>query len=436
MRGRQIRFPIGAKILVGQMAIIFAFLATQAVVLWAVGMPLYAKFIDVYHEATAEALPFSRLQGEIFHASFLLNRYSVDPSPQDRAEFRRTVDNVNAKFSYLQHIPFEIAEEAELLQTAKQHWDQVYGAGLLLVALGSPASPETMPVLHRFNGNVVVAIRAIERFNEIAAQEMEESRLEVETSLKKGLVVFFAALGLWVAGTTVIGILMWRAIARPLRLLRSRAQAISGGDWGRPILWPSRDEFAELAQSFNAMASSLSSQKKALEDLAYQDALTGVLTRRAILGQCGEELDRARRYNRLCSVVMIDIDYFKAVNDGYGHSGGDEVLRQVAERLSRTLRTTDRVGRYGGEEFIVILPETDETTAVAIADRLRQLVGATPISLADGRETTVTISAGVATFPTDAPAPDELVHVADLALYAAKQGGRNRVCLAERAAKG
>ena len=164
-----------------------------------------------------------------------------------------------------------------------------------------------------------------------------------------------------------------------------------------------------------------------LEYLATTDELTGLWNRRQTFESLGAELERAARQGRSVGVLMIDVDYFKRVNDLYGHAAGDEVLRAVAAALRKTVRTYDTVGRIGGEEMLVIAPEVDETDIAVLGERIRVAVELIDLSgIAEG--CAVTISAGTTLAPPEAgEGADSLVARADKALYKAKEGGRNRV---------
>jgi diguanylate cyclase (GGDEF)-like protein len=164
-----------------------------------------------------------------------------------------------------------------------------------------------------------------------------------------------------------------------------------------------------------------------VKQLAYLDGLTGIFNRRFFELRIVEEIDRARRYNTGLAVLMIDIDQFKRLNDEFGHLLGDEVLRQVSSIFHQQLRKIDVLCRYGGEEFAILLSQTNAVHALGIADKLRKSVEAWQFP---GVPRPVTISAGAANYDEHASTRDELVKAADAGLYAAKQAGRNRVCLA------
>jgi diguanylate cyclase (GGDEF)-like protein len=169
-----------------------------------------------------------------------------------------------------------------------------------------------------------------------------------------------------------------------------------------------------------------------VKQLAYLDGLTGIFNRRFFELRILEEIDRARRFEAGMAVLMADIDQFKRLNDEFGHLLGDEVLRQVSSLFSQQLRKIDVVCRYGGEEFAILLSQTNPQHALAVAEKLRRLVETWQFP---GVARPVTISTGIATFPNHGTTRDELVKAADSGLYAAKQGGRNRVLLGPTCSK-
>ena len=176
----------------------------------------------------------------------------------------------------------------------------------------------------------------------------------------------------------------------------------------------------------------LESANTKLQELALRDGLTGLLNRRYWESCLEREFARHQRYDNPVSLVIFDIDHFKRVNDTYGHQTGDEVIRSVAEITSRLARETDFAGRYGGEEFVVLLPGTHLEGAAQFAERLRQAVEQQVLDY-QGSPLSYTISLGVATISDDMANYQILLERADEALYASKEQGRNRVTLAPQA---
>ncbi|MCX7625491.1 MAG: GGDEF domain-containing protein [Candidatus Sumerlaeaceae bacterium] len=174
----------------------------------------------------------------------------------------------------------------------------------------------------------------------------------------------------------------------------------------------------------------LEHKKKELEQLATHDALTGIKNRRLVLELMQHEVERARRYRFPLCVVMIDIDHFKHVNDTHGHLVGDEVLRQFAKILEENTRAVDIVGRYGGEEFIIVMPETGLDGALVSAERIRTAVENHEFFIRADLVLRITCSLGVTQGDPDMLDIDQLLGLADKALYCAKMEGRNRVSVA------
>lgn len=189
-----------------------------------------------------------------------------------------------------------------------------------------------------------------------------------------------------------------------------RCKALPGG--GRLLTYGNVSELADRAES--------------LERLACVDGLTGLNNRRHFLALAENEWSRFQRYGRPLALLMIDIDFFKSVNDTYGHDAGDAVLKAVAESLHRSKRSSDIAGRLGGEQFALILPEATIDRAVSAAERYRTLIGGRPI-IAMGRQISVTVSIGVGIAEADMSGFEDLLKRADVALYEAKNSGSNRV---------
>jgi diguanylate cyclase (GGDEF)-like protein len=167
-------------------------------------------------------------------------------------------------------------------------------------------------------------------------------------------------------------------------------------------------------------------KNQALAQLSMVDALTGLRARRFLDEILNVEFLRARRYRTPLALVMVDIDHFKQINDEHGHPGGDAVLRALGELILRMVRRTDVAGRYGGEEFVLVHPQSDAGGAAHMAERIREAVAAGRFKAAD-TTLRVTISLGVAEYDRRMSSPKDLVAAADRALYEAKRGGRNQV---------
>jgi diguanylate cyclase (GGDEF)-like protein len=205
------------------------------------------------------------------------------------------------------------------------------------------------------------------------------------------------------------------------RLVKA-AERIAGGDY--TIQVPTRGTGLEgrLSSAVNNISGALADT----HDRATVDRLTGVSNRQALLAELFSEVVRATRYERPLSVAFVDIDHFKAVNDTYGHGAGDIVLRGVAQTLKENLRATDMIGRYGGEEFMLILTETDVEEGAFLAEKLRALVQRQRYLVEGGQQISVTISIGIAGGTGTKVRMETLIRDADAAMYSAKSLGRNQ----------
>lgn len=214
----------------------------------------------------------------------------------------------------------------------------------------------------------------------------------------------------WIAGSRQM-----HGVARALDTMR-RAEA-----------WPGLAERGvaadrQVAKALNAVAAALVQ----VERRASRDRLTGVANRETLLAALIGAVEHSRQTGAMLCVAFVDVDRFKAINDAYGHPSGDAVLRQLAELVSASVRAGDLVGRYGGEEFMIILPDTDTDDARRVAERLREVVMRTSLRIAAGREVRTTVSIGIAAGAGAEVRLDALVAEADQAMYLAKSRGRNQ----------
>jgi two-component system, cell cycle response regulator len=162
--------------------------------------------------------------------------------------------------------------------------------------------------------------------------------------------------------------------------------------------------------------------------MAITDGLTGLYNRRYMETHLGSLVEQAASRGKPLTILVLDIDYFKAINDGHGHDAGDDVLREFATRIRKSIRGIDLACRLGGEEFVIVMPETDMAVAAIVAERLRRRIASEPFGIAQGAKAIdVTISIGIATLDTADDNASTILKRADQALYRAKRDGRNRV---------
>jgi len=247
--------------------------------------------------------------------------------------------------------------------------------------------------------------------------------------------------GVAAALALALGALLGEGLSARLRRMTAAAQAMRGGDLRQRMGMSGGDEVALLAQAFDAMSEQLATSHESLEasnatilaqseqlkELSVRDALTGLYNRRHFDEGLQQLYHQATRHGRPLSVVLSDIDWFKKINDRHSHATGDAVLRQVAEILATHLRASDLLARWGGEEFVIALPETSRAAAAALCDKLRAAIAHFPWGeVAPGLQ--VTMSFGVSA-EMSLGSPQAMLQGADAQLYRAKEGGRNQVCM-------
>ncbi|MEP6639178.1 MAG: diguanylate cyclase, partial [Chloroflexota bacterium] len=230
----------------------------------------------------------------------------------------------------------------------------------------------------------------------------------------------------------IIGVAMTAAICWIIMRIRfgrlvKAAEQIAAGDYTIAVSTRGGGLETRLGVAINGISTSLADTY----DRATIDRLTGVANRQALLASLFSEVERATRYGRPLCVAFVDIDHFKAVNDSYGHAAGDHVLRGVAQTISENLRASDQIGRYGGEEFMLILTETAVEEGAALSEKLRTLVERTRFSIEGNAELSVTISIGIVGGAGSQLRMETLVRDADAAMYSAKSLGRNQTYIFE-----
>ena len=254
------------------------------------------------------------------------------------------------------------------------------------------------------------------------------------TAAWAGRVRAWAVLGVGLAAFVALALWLSASLTRPLHAVSRAVNALAAGDLEARAQVTSDDEIGRLALAFNTMGDELEGRAdrlaKAFDEmrlLSETDALTGLLNHRAVHAVLDREVQRARRHGRLLSVAIIDIDNFKLINDTYGHPAGDLVIKQVTTVLETGTRASDILGRHGGDEFIVIMPETGSEDALVVAHKLRAAMHEHPMITPDGLSIPIRLSIGTGSFPGDCTEVNELLAFADANLYVSKRRGGDSV---------
>ncbi len=348
----------------------------------------------------------------------------------------------------------QIGEQQVLLKETQKAW-QAYSAVQEQV-LKDTAAGDINGAHSLENGqaelSLTSALKALGGLTQFDAQLVTSVRDATTIEIQKLVVVIGLAVLSVLLGIGMVGWLVSSTLVRRLQGLCSVVQSIEKGRIDARLDVVGCDEVSAASAGVNAMLDTiinaqemeklhqelqrhhqelntahehLNEANARLEALATTDALTELPNHRSLVGALDRELERAQSYYRYCSILFLDIDHFKALNDGYGHASGDIVLYEFAQVLRSRLRGIDTVGRWGGEEFVAILPEMTIDEAQAFAEEVRIDVGAHLFSIGGGIR--LSCSIGIACYPTEALEQEELMNAADQAMYAAKRLGRNQV---------
>ncbi len=386
---------------------------------------------DVVEEATAEAAFALRLQILVQRALLVIHDYLIigHREPGERERFLQASQEVDKTFELAAAGPFALAAERELIRSAQEEWKRGRSIGESVLAIPLPVGDaDAARTLERLDASIDRVLDRLDHVHTLAQGEIV-GQLTLAHDIRRRALLIIATVFVVGLGTAIlVGRALARSILLPLRILEEGAARFGAGDLAHRVPLATWDELGQLGRSFNAMAEKLASSQAALEDLSIHDGLTGLYNYREFQRRLTEEAERSGRYGRPFSLLMLDIDHFKIVNDTCGHLAGDEALRQFSALIRREVRPVDQVARYGGEEFVIALPETAGPGALAVAERMRDIIATYAITVAPGQVVNLTVSIGVASYPEDAESEERLIGAADQALYAAKQAGRNRAC--------
>lgn len=368
------------------------------------------------------------LQNLLHKAVMPANDYLVHGRSNERAQFEQLETKIENQFARAKNNKELMVNQRELLQRAYNNWTEARKLSLSILALEHPVghrqganTMERMDVLFHKSTDLVDQMHsnAEEELHQ-GSKLVEQAKKNIERTIIFVVITSFAIMA-------ILGYLVARSIIRPVRRLQDGVHGIAGGDYDRRVSIDTNDEFGRLATSFNEMAAHLKKAHSQLEQLSMRDELTGILNRRAFEQALTSEIARVKRFDNEFSLVMFDIDHFKQVNDSYGHLFGDEVLVAVSREIEKHIRPVDLFGRYGGEEFVIIMPETGIEGAARSAERLRLMIETAGLKNEQGQTVHISASFGVACMPQEATSKSELLGLADKRLYRAKREGRNKV---------
>lgn len=389
------------------------------------------SFRLVAEEVTEELMPIVFAQTLIARATVPVHKYLIENDSASRGRFDGLASEVDASMDRLVAGPFASEQESALVISAQEEWEAARATAAAILDLADPTgNREGAVLMEQLDRQIGGTIDLLTSVYGPARQEISEEIVNAESIGRLVFLVIATAFGAGLAIAIISATALARSILVPIRALEDGVRHVGQGAIGHRVKLGRRDELGRLATAFNEMLDKLEKTQAELEDMSIRDPLTGLINSREFRRCLKLDIAQARRYGRPLSLLMLDADLFKVVNDTYGHQAGDEALRAIACLIQREVRSMDRVARYGGEEFAIILPETTMFGAISVAERIRSSVANRPIVVSQTLAIDLTVSIGIATYPTGAReimSDQWLVAQADQALYVAKRQGRNRV---------
>ncbi len=387
-------------------------------------------FSDVAHRQRYEILPVQNLRLLILE---------TDPSLDDYVELKdyRSLDAYRAQREKVER-EFSAASEAlkdepslqDLLARARTNWASADRHANSLISAPSPtATPEDLKLQRLYQDEITAANDKLAAIHERLVADLNADHdtavRAYEHAIWIAAIAGLLALQMVFAGVYLIG----RVMASSVDRLVKGASRFAEGDRNHRIEIAIPPELQRVAEEFNRMIGRIHDSEQALSTLAHEDSLTKLGNRRAFDEALAEVSARQRRFAEQTALLAVDIDYFKRINDTYGHAVGDQAISLIADIMTRNVRPFDKVFRIGGEEFVAILPGADSFGAVDVAERLREIITATPFETGNGA-VSLSVSIGIAT-TRQTTEPAALLEAADAALYRAKESGRNRVIVSD-----
>lgn len=395
------------------------------------GQLLFPRIIDAFDDVVkktgTQMHAIMELHERLQRSATQVNEYLIDADIERRQKFVLLSRQVDQKFDVMRRNYTESPLQLQQLDAAREAWQEARESAGKLLALQQPVGNTSAALPFRqMNHRIDKAHGHLDQIHGFV-QQRASRQLEQAHEAARQIRLFNAIIfGLAMIIAAISGYGLARAVLTPLRTLEEGANRLGAGDLAYRVEVEGEDELQQLAGAFNSMAEQLQKSQLTLEEMSARDGLTGLYNHKEFLRRLEIEIERHQRYGRPFSVLMLDLDYFKQVNDTHGHQAGDEVLRAVGAIFQAEVRPTDQVARYGGEEFAIILAETSGPGALAVAERVCAVVAERAIEAAEGVAVSITVSIGVASYPEDAGRGDLIMTAADKALYAAKNAGRNR----------
>lgn len=384
---------------------------------------------EIVNDSLEEMHHSMNLQLSITQAAMPVNDHIIHADPAEQGNYRHRNDAVERNFDALLSLPTLLPAQRKIIEEARREWGHAKEMGDAIMQEPNPIGSLVLGnKMEEFDEVLDSTVDSLDRLHMMVVHETKERHeklhdIKFKTPIFLGIVFFVGLMGI-IMSAIVYAYALFPALNKMIHGMHMFSQ----GHLKHRIDQPKLAELQVLASGFNTMAESVQKVQLELEKQSSRDSLTDCFNRRKFVIDFERETLRAQRSDSAVSILLIDLDHFKTVNDTYGHLIGDKVLKLVAEEMAKQLRVYDTLYRFGGDEFTVLLPEVGEPGARIVASRILEAVSNMQIPVDSDRFISITLSIGIAGFPDDAVSEEKLIELADLATYEAKKAGRNRIC--------
>lgn len=372
--------------------------------------------------------PLQNVQLSLWDVSESVIDFAIDGEDRRRLAYQQQASQIDAGLERLAAAMDDQGFDVARIHQAREAWRELAALSSTILSGETLSGNAVVGMeLERFEALIDGLARQLETVHDTVRIRSEQTHQQALDSLTLSEYLAVAGLAVSILGAILGVIVINRSLVSSMDQLAAGSMRFSDGEREHRIDVQIPRELANVADAFNLMTKRIREQEDTLALMAITDGLTGLYNRRGLDQLLAEEMRRAKQNGKPLSLIIGDIDHFKSFNDTHGHQAGDDALRSVGQTLAENLRDVDKACRFGGEEFVAILPGCGAQDARQTAERLRSAVEAKVFPIDGAPSVQVTISLGVATSPDDGDTIDTLLKSADSALYQAKERGRNRV---------
>jgi len=358
---------------------------------------------DIVDTPLSKLVAAKKVQSKILRTELPFHLYLNRGESADRDNFIKLSIEVDILFDTIVKIEKLTQNDSELLSSSRSEWQQAKSLGeSLLTITNIPPNHILIEKVEEFGRHLERSASLLDEITELSLHDIKDIRFVAQDNEWRNIGFLSLIYGLGMLLAILAALSLGQSVIDPIRKLEQVVNRFGDGDTSARINLKSNDELGNLANSFNALASRYEQIKSELDHLSTLDNLTGLVDKSKLANEVQLEIERARRYDRAFSVLLIDINKFTEVNQTYGRLVGDSVLCSVANTIKNTIRPTDIAARYGGDEFAIILSETDYQGAMETTQRIFEAIENDPLNIGDGNTLSISISIGYATYPTTA----------------------------------